>query len=201
MPETSFSLLQQLCEQPNAASWRRLVELYSPLIHAWLRRYGVPPHDADDLTQEVLGAVVQDVAGFRHDQRRGALRRWLRTITVNRLRADGDRPFLPGPPVTGTPFAEALDQLEDPDSRLSRFWDEQHDRHVLRRLLEMIEPDFEPSTWLAFRRLVVEGEPTAAVASALGMTANAVRIAKSRVLHRLRQELAGLCDDEAIADL
>jgi RNA polymerase sigma-70 factor (ECF subfamily) len=194
MPETSFSLLEQIRLQPDAGAWQRVVELYTPLIRGWLYRYGVPAHDADDLTQEVLGAVVRDLPDFRHDQRRGALRRWLRTITVNRLRnywrARRNRPVSVG----GSDFEEALDQLEDPESRLSRFWDEQHDRHVLRRLLARIEPDFEPATWQAFHRLVVEGKATAEVAAELGITANAVRIAKSRVLQRLRREIGGLLD-------
>ena len=194
MPETSFSLLEQLRLEPDPASWRRLVDLYTPLIRAWLGRYGVPAHDADDLLQEVFSAVVRDLPDFRHEQRRGALRRWLRTITVNRLRnywrARNRRPVSVG----GSAFEQALDQLEDPESRLSRLWDEQHDRHVLRRLLAMIQPDFEEATWQAFHSLVVEGKRTAQVALELGITANAVRIAKSRVLQRLRDEIGGLLD-------
>jgi RNA polymerase sigma-70 factor (ECF subfamily) len=194
MPETSFSLLEQIRVQSDPACWARLVDLYTPLIRAWLRRYGVPAHDADDLTQEVLGAVVRDLPAFQHDQRRGALRHWLRTITVNRLRnywrGRDARPISVG----GSGFAEALEQLEDPDSRLSRFWDAEHDRHVLRRLLERIQPDFTPATWQAFTRLVIDGKPTADVAAELGVTVNAVRIAKSRVMQRLRQEIGALLD-------
>src|SRR5205823_9698156 len=43
-------------------------------------------------------------------------------------------------------FERILDQLADPGSALSRIWDEEHDRHVLHRLLELIEPEFEPAT-------------------------------------------------------
>jgi RNA polymerase sigma factor (sigma-70 family) len=195
MPETSFSLLEQVQGEADAASWRRLVELYTPLIRAWLHHHDVPPHDADDLTQEVLGAVVRDLPSFRHDRRRGALRRWLRTITVNRLRhywrSRGSRPLAVG----GSAFEHVLHQLEDPDSPLSRSWDEQHDRHVLGKLLEMVRPDFEPATWQVFHRLVIEGKQTSEVGAELGMSPNAVRIAKSRVLQRLRQEIGDLLDD------
>jgi RNA polymerase sigma factor (sigma-70 family) len=166
------------------------VDLYTPLIRVWLHRYGVPSHDADDLTQEVLTAVVRDLPAFSHDLRRGALRRWLRTITVNRLRnywrARDHRPVAVG----GSAFEEALAQLEDPKSRLSHFWDEEHDRHVLRQLLDALCPEFEPATWRAFQRLVIDGRRTAEVAAEVGISANAVRIAKSRVLQRLRREMA-----------
>ena len=87
-----------------------------------------------------------------------------------------------------------LSQIEDPASDLNRRWDEEHDRHVARRLLELIEPEFEAATWRAFRLLVLEGLPTRDVAESLGLSANAVRIAKSRVLARLRREAEGLLD-------
>ncbi len=151
------------------------------------------PADADDLTQEVLGTLVRELPHFRHDLRPGAFRRWLRGIALNRLRAfrRARHPL----PVGGDPSRElSLEGLEDPDSDLSRRWDEEHDRHVVRRLLELIEPEFEPATWRAFRMVVLQGRPPREVAAELGVSANAVRIAKSRVLARLRQEIEGLID-------
>src|SRR5206468_872600 len=62
------------------------------------------------------------------------------------------------------------------------------------RLLEVAEPEFAPSTWQAFQRLAVDGRPAAEVAAELGTTVNAVLLAKSRVLRRLRQEARGLVD-------
>ena len=56
------------------------------------------------------------------------------------------------------------------------------------------EPEFAPSTWQAFQRLAVDGRPAAEVAAELGTTVNAVLLAKSRVLRRLRQEARGLVD-------
>src|SRR5436305_2067412 len=185
MSDTSASLLERLRTQPDDRAWRRLVDLYTPLLHGWLRRYGVRPEDAEDLVQEVLGVVVRELPGFRHDQRRGAFRCWLRTILVHRLRAFWRS-------ARARPVADAdgvLDQLEDPDSGLSRLWDEEHDRHVLRRLLELIEHDFEPATWQAFRRVVLDGLRPAAAAAELGVSVNAVLIAKSRILSRLREEM------------
>jgi RNA polymerase sigma-70 factor (ECF subfamily) len=170
------------------------VDLYTPLIQGWLRRYDVRPEDAEDLTQEVLSVVVRELPRFEHDRRRGAFRCWLRTITIHRLRgfwrASRTRPAATGDRAVD----EQLRQLEDPDSHLSRLWDEEHDQFVLRRLLELIEPDFTPSWWQAFRRVALGGERAAAVAADLGMTVNAVLLAKSRVLRRLREEARGLVD-------
>jgi RNA polymerase sigma-70 factor (ECF subfamily) len=193
MSETSASLLERLRTQPDDPSWKRLVDLYTPLIQGWLRRYGVKPADADDLTQEVLSAVVRDLPQFRHE-RRGAFRSWLRSITVHRLhgfwRAAQYRPIALG----GDAVVEQLAQLEDPESGLSRVWDEEHDRHVLRRLLELLAPEFGATRLRAFERVALQGEPAVAVATDLGLTVNAVLLAKSRVLRRLRQEARGLVD-------
>ena len=81
-----------------------------------------------------------------------------------------------------------LDELEDPQSALSRLWDVEHDRHVARRLLALLEPQFEAATLAAFRRVVLEGRKPAEAAAELGVSVNAVLLAKSRVLRRLRQE-------------
>jgi len=194
MSETSLSLLNRLRSQPDAESWRRLVDLYTPLIQGWLRRHSVPPADADDLTQEVMTVVVRELPQFEHNQRPGAFRSWLRTITVNRLRAlwrsRRGRPIATG----DSDFLKMLDALEDPGSNLARLWDQQHDQHVARRLMELVQPQFEPKTWQAFRRVVLDGIKAAVVAAELNISVNAVLLAKSRVLSRLRQEMQGLTD-------
>ena len=194
MAETSATLLERLHDRTDSAAWRRLVDLYSPLINTWLRRHGVSPEDAEDLTQEVLEVVVREVCRFRHNGRVGAFRTWLRTITINCVRQSlrSRRLRFPG---TGSPdVTEMLDQLEDPASDLSLRWDREHDEHVLGRLLELIEPDFRPATWRAFRRQVIDGASAETVAAELGLTVNAVLIAKSRALSHLRQSASGLVD-------
>jgi RNA polymerase sigma-70 factor (ECF subfamily) len=194
MSETSASLLEKLRVRPDEASWRQLVDLYEPLLHGWLRRYALQPSDADDLVQEVLAVVVRELPHFEHNRRPGAFRRWLRTILVHRLRAfwkaRQGHPLATG----GSDLGQALEQLEDPDSGLSRLWDQEHDRHVLRRLLEIIKGEVTLSTWEAFRRVTLEGKDEETVATELGISVNAVFIAKSRVLARLRREAEGLVD-------
>lgn len=188
--ETSISLLERLRLGPDPAAWERLVALYTPLIRNWLGSYAVSSTDLDDILQEVFGTLFRELPAFRHDLRRGAFRRWLRTIAMNRLRN-----FWRGRTRNAGPDPEPLlAQLEDPASDLSKRWDEEHDKHVARRLLELLEPEFEPTTWHAFRLLVLEGLDTRAVADRLGITPNAVRIAKSRVLSRFREEVEGLID-------
>jgi RNA polymerase sigma-70 factor (ECF subfamily) len=194
MPDTPVSLLERLRVRPDPASWQRLVDLYTPLIRNWLGRYWLQSADTDDLVQDVLEVLVRELPHFHHDPRPGAFRRWLRTVTVNRVRTFWHGREASPLAMGDGDFEKVLADLEDPDSGLSRLWDAEHDRHVARRLLELIEPEFEATTWRAFRGLMLEGKRTADLAAELGMSPNAVRIAKSRVLSRFRQEAEGLMD-------
>jgi RNA polymerase sigma-70 factor (ECF subfamily) len=170
------------------------VDVYTPLIRDCLRRYGIRAEDAEDITQEVLGVVHRELPHFEHSQRTGAFRCWLRSITLNKLRGFWRSSRTHAVASGDSAVQQELEQLADSDSGLSRVWDEEHDRHVLRRLLELIEPEFAPTIWLAFARVALKGDPAALVAADLGITVNAVLLAKSRVLRRMRLEARGLVE-------
>ena len=195
MDNTSQSLLQQLQgKDSDDASWKRLVDLYRPLILHWLRKNTTQQQDAEDLTQEILLVVVREVAGFVHPGHCGAFRGWLKVITINRMRTFW-RSRNTQPTATGdTALLDMPAQLEDPGSDISRLWDEEHDQFVLKRLLELMESEFAPKTIQAFRRVALQGEPAKEVAGDLQMTVGAVYVAKSAVLRRLRQEALGLIE-------
>jgi DNA-directed RNA polymerase specialized sigma24 family protein len=65
-------------------------------------------------------------------------------------------------------------------------------RMISRTPRTLIRNEFEERTWQALWRTTVDGRSPAEVAGELNMTAGAVRVAKSRVLRRLRQELGDL---------
>ncbi len=52
-----------------------------------------------------------------------------------------------------------------------------------------IQPEFEPRTWEIFHRSVIDQLPTNLVAEEFGVTAANVRKVRSRILHRLREQL------------
>lgn len=197
MSTTSVSLLRRLQRTDDSKNWNRLVELYAPLLRVWLRKYDVQASDADDLVQEVLMAVAKDLKSFDHSGRPGAFRSWLRSILVHRLRnfwrAQGRRPQARG----DSDIERRLERLEDPASELSQIWNRQHDRHVVRQLIAATQSNFEPTTWEAFRRVALEGARPDAVAEELGISLNAVFIAKYRVLKRLREEAEGLVESSS----
>lgn len=171
-----------------------LVDLYSPLMRGWLIRHGAAPSDVDDVVQDVLMVVVRRIPEFRLEPRTGAFRSWLRAITVNCLRDHGRRRRKQPTAQGGTDYGEMIQQLADPQSGLSRLWDREHDEHVAQYLLQQVRVDFSATTWQAFQRFTLDGLSADQVSQELGISPNAVFIAKSRVMARLRDLGQGLLD-------
>jgi RNA polymerase sigma-70 factor, ECF subfamily len=191
MGPTSLSLLDRLRRAaPDAPDWRRLQEVYLPLIRSWLCRVPGVRDEADDLAQEVFVVLVRELPVFER-RRDGAFRAWLRQITLNRVRAFQKVRHRRGR-ARGDGVEAFLAQLQDSTSDLARQWDEEHDRHVLDQLLALVQRDFRPRTWAAFTRFALDGRPAAQVAQELGMSEIAVLQAKARVLKRLRAEAGEL---------
>lgn len=173
----------------DPAAWERMVILYSPLVLYWCRQSGLGEDDALDVFQDVFHSIAIHIATFQQDSSRGTFRGWLRTITRNKVN-DAFRRRRREPPGVGGSEAQA--QLTQLPEHIPLEEDECSDKGVaalMRRALELIRCEFEPRTWQAFWLTSVEGRSTNDVAAELGMSPGAVRVAKSRVLHRLRTEL------------
>lgn len=193
MPTTHASLLERLrLAGPQSPDWVVLHDIYAPLLRGWLAAVPGLGAEAEDLAQDVLLVVVKELPAFRR-QRDGSFRAWLRQVTVNRVRA-WRRQRLRRPAVGHDPADDFLARLADDASEPSRRWDQEYDRHVFDSLLSVVRQDFETVTWEAFRLFAVEGNKAADVAAQLGLTENAVLLAKSRILKRLRTEAADLLD-------
>jgi RNA polymerase sigma-70 factor, ECF subfamily len=191
MLPTSVSLLDRLrAARPSDSDWGRLQGIYEPLILRWLSRVPGLGDEAADLVQEVLVVVIREIPQFQRE-REGSFRAWLRQVTVNRVRTL--RQQRRRRPSVGLDPAEGfLDQLADPNGDLAREWDADHDRHVVQKLLAVVQPDFTPTTWEAFQKFALDGLPASRVAQDLGLSENAVIKAKSRILKRLRAEAGEL---------
>lgn len=171
-------------------AWRRLVRLYSPLVYYWCRQADLQSSDAADVMQETFASVARSIAGFERESS-GAFRGWLFTITRNKLRDYFRRRQATIEAVGGSDAHLGLMQLDEPPGGDSAS-QSTAERLVVRQALELVQAEFESSTWRAFQRTAVEGLPPADVAAELGISVAAVYKAKSRVLARLRQELRGL---------
>lgn len=180
--QTPVSLLLRLKQPKPEAAWQRFVELYTPLLFYWARQAGLSSPDDEDLVQEVFALLVQKLPQFDYDSRR-SFHGWLHTLLRNRLR-DLTRPRLAE--------AGADDCLADVPAAVDDVWEEEHRRLLVSRAAQIMRSDFQETTWRACWEMTVGGRSAAEVAQMLGISENAVYVAKGRVLRRLRQELEGL---------
>jgi RNA polymerase sigma-70 factor (ECF subfamily) len=191
---TSRSLLARArADEPGA--WERLVGLYAPLVLRWCRGRGLQDQDVADVFQEVFQAVVAHVGAFRKERAGDTFRGWLRRITENKLRDHFRRLGREARGAGGSSAQERFAQLPQADRPAD---DEpaadEGERGLFARALDLIRGEFEERTWAAFWRTAVEGRAPKDVAADLGMSAGAVRVAKSRVLQRLRAELGDVTE-------
>lgn len=191
METTPASLLDQVRRPDDRAAWERFVRLYAPLLLAWARRLGVQDADAADLVQDVFVTLVRALPTF-HYQPGGSFRRWLGKILVSRLR-DRQRKARPVPlSDDAPPLADAA--TDDP---VAAFDQAEYNAVLTGRALALVEPEFSATTWAAFRATVIDELPVADAAEFLRVTPNVVYLARSRVLRRLREVLAGLLEESA----
>jgi RNA polymerase sigma-70 factor (ECF subfamily) len=154
------------------------------VLYYWVRSQGVPSDETADLVQDVFAVLVEKLPKFQYD-RKQSFGRWLRTIAVNKCRdyhrRRGSRPSTAGAAIEPA----APDDIE-------QFSVSEYRRCLASQALQIMQDEFQPATWKACWECVAAGRPAAEVARELGISVNAVYVAKCRVLRRLREELEGL---------
>ncbi|MHB1423927.1 MAG: RNA polymerase sigma factor [Gemmataceae bacterium] len=188
---TSHTLLERLRANDGEA-WHVMVQLYTPLVCHWAARGGVRGADVEDVTQEVLHAAAMHMQNFRRDRPGDSFRGWLRGITRNMVlqhfRRSGRNP-------SGSGGTDAFVQLQAVEAPADQDEDEDPVEELdglRRRALELVRGEFEERTWRAFWMTVVEGRAPADIAAEMGVSATAIRMAKSRVLRRLKETFGDL---------
>jgi RNA polymerase sigma-70 factor (ECF subfamily) len=193
--DSTASDLLAAAKRLEPRAWQELVDRYSWLVLRWCRQEGLDGDDARDVLQAVLLRVVQNLDRFEKDGQTAAFRRWLRTLTHSQV-ADFRRTAANQPRGHGGSSAQVrLSAVAEGGPRaaisprivslLDRFW----------QLVDRLEETIEPSTWQAFWLTTFENLNSAEAAQMLRMTPAAVRMAKARVVRRIREEDAQLADE------
>jgi RNA polymerase sigma-70 factor (ECF subfamily) len=191
-PGTSLTLLQRLLDNEPEA-WRTMVRLYTPLLCHWCARGGVRGADAEDVVQEVFRVAASRLDKFRREREGDSFRAWLRGITRNMLLMHFRRANRQPQASGGTAVSSQLEELPDPSATPSPDEDPPSELEALRRrALELVRGQVAEQTWRAFWLTAIEGHTSAEVAASLGVSATTVRMYKSRVLHRLKEQFGEL---------
>lgn len=188
---TSYSLLERSIAGDSDA-WTCLSDLYAPMIYRWIRKCGVQRSDANDLTQKTFVKVFQNLGNFGFGQ--GRFRGWLWMIARNQVRDFVDEQKSRHDP---TDHIE-LDKIE------LKPWDavdsDVPPREIVERALAHLQHHLDARTRLIVSQVVMAGRSAIDVADELGITPNAVYIAKSRGIKKLKQLLADVEYPNAAGD-
>ena len=194
---TSTDLLRQ-AKANSQTAWEQLVTRYSRRIYRWCRQAGLQPTDAADVSQEVLHAVARKLGDFRRDRPGDTFRGWLRRITSNKVndhcrkqnkttdKASGgvnQVEFLAAPQEPSGTWNTSL--VTSDASIVSSFKSQR-----IQTVIKSVRANVSDRDWKLFWRIAVDGQPAADAAKELGITANAARLVKMRVLKRLKNGLA-----------
>jgi len=196
----------------------RLCEIYWYPLYAYVRRWGYDADEAQDLTQEFFARLLEKHYLRDADPSRGRFRSFLLTSLKHFLSNERDRASAVkrGGRVSVVPLeienAEGRYSLEPPDIETpERIYERRWALTLLERTLSKLRAESVAGGKQAlFERLEghLTGEqdtlPYAEVASALGMTEGAVKVAVHRLRRRfgalLRAEIAETVADPAQVD-
>lgn len=186
-PTTRASLLIKLRDPQDHEAWVEFVEIYEPAVYRQLRKGGLQDADARELMQEFFVAVHRHIARWEPAKERGSFRGWLRRVTRNLVinwMKHGQRRMVA---LGGAESQSLFDELAERDSGESAEFDRELRRAIFRRASALVRSEQSSQAWRAFWGTAVEGKSPADVAQELNMSAGAVRVAKCRVLARLKE--------------
>lgn len=185
-PTTRPSLLFRLRDPQDHEAWVEFVSHYEPVVYRLLRRHGLQDADARELMQELFLTVGRSIDRWDPAKERGSFRGWLRRVArnlvINWLEQRERRMVAAG----GSDLQALLDLLPSDVGSESVEFDQEMRRALFRRAAERVRGEVQSATWRAFCETAVVGVAPADAARMLGMQVGAVRVARCRVMARLR---------------
>ena len=179
---TNTCLLVGLRDLRNEQVWQEFSNRYSPVLINFGRRLGLSEQDAEDAAQETLISFSNAYRDGQYDPAKGRLRTWLLGIAGNRVRDLHRRRDKKAKAGAST---QVFDNLAD-DHSMSEAWEDEWRQAVLKACITELRQQVEPVTLEAFELYALKGVEADEVAKRLGISRNAVFLAKSRLIARLR---------------
>lgn len=183
---TRETLLLRLRDPEDDASWTEFAEIYTPLLYGYCKKRGIQQADAADIVQDVMRSVALAMRSFEYDPAKGKFKGWLFTAIRHAIgryfKNLRRRPLTPA----DSQFTEMLESTPEESETVD--WERDYQRELLKWALEKVKPEFAERIWNAFEQTALHGREPADVSEEIGMTKNAVAIAKFRVTKRLKEK-------------
>jgi RNA polymerase sigma-70 factor (ECF subfamily) len=166
-----------------------------PLIYQLVRKSGLQPTDAADVTQNVLLELTKSLGEFNR-QNRGSFRKWLKVVTTNKVNDFFRKQQSVG---NSDKLHAALNNkngvsLPPPteDEHAANNSPPLNERQIMvQMVLNQVKEQVSEKTWQAFQLMSSEALTSEEIGRQLGMTAEAARMAKVRVLKKIQDRYEG----------
>lgn len=197
MIETSETLLDRVKKIDAHDAWREFFHAYGSAILRYAQKLGLNEHQAEEVLQETMVALMRQLPEFCYDRAKGKFRNFLLTIVhrkslsaLRRAKGVSDVSLDSEDPWGGRTLHDLLPAgaARADEGAAEERWREAIMEDALARLAG--HTGLEEKTWPVFRAYVIESRPVAEVAAEFGLKENAVYQIKNRLLRRLRADVA-----------
>ncbi len=188
---TGTVLLSALRDTRNHKAWHSFCQRYRPLIVRYARSsFSLSEADAEDAAQNTLEAFHRAYRRGDYDRGKGRLRHWLFGISTNQIRSlKRKKRSLREARVADMPSRTGLFESIPDAVDLEEQWEHEWRQAVYRQCMAEVQQQFNPKTVEAFTLFAKDGLSARDVAARLGITPNAVYLAKQHILKRIRELL------------
>lgn len=172
-PESMADFLQRIAERGDVEAFRKLFDIYAPLVKSYMMRQGADVNTAEELAQETLLAVWRKAGLYSGDK--GSATTWIfaiaRNLRIDRLRKE----------FTWVALPDGLDQEAseeaDPHEALAA---EERRRRVQQALAEL-PPDQHEVVLLSYIEGLSHGEIAERLGVPLGTVKSRMRLAYLKI--------------------
>jgi RNA polymerase sigma-70 factor (ECF subfamily) len=185
---TTSVLLDRLQEvDPDA--WSLFVARFRQPVVAFARRLGLNEEEAEDAAQETLLAFAKALREGAYDRAQGRLSSWLFGIARHRVldvaRRRRSKEEVVGAREDGSSFWSAVGDERTAADTFEQSWRES----VFEACLAQVRKELKAGTVEAFELVALRGLTPEQAAERLGITRNAVFVARHRVVARIRERV------------
>lgn len=194
---TRASLIKNLRNWQDQASWNDFFNVYWRLIYGVARKSGLADDEAQEVVQETLIGVAKHMPTFRYDPSIGSFKAWL--LNMTRWRILGQlrkrRPLINGRQTQdgSTTDTSPTNNIPDPNIQsMEAVWENDWQTNLLTAALDNIRRKLDPQKYQIFDFLVNKEWPPAKVAQSFGVSVDLVYQIKHRVTEALKTEVERL---------
>ncbi len=187
---TTTGELEDLKDARHETAWHQFSDRYRPMIMNYAqKRFRLSSADAEEAAQGTMIAFAVAYQKGQYDREKGRLRKWLFGIATNQIRnlqrkRGQNREVQIVDQTTGTGF---IAHIPDDGAELEKIWEEAWRQAVYQQCIKEVRVQFDRKTVQAFELFARQGLSAQEVADKLGMTQNAVFLAKHKILKRIRE--------------